>query len=99
MHNPPKPSEKFESHAELIKDEFFVYWKIYDKKLVIEVHAKTKGWLCFGFSPHSGVQRADVFIGWIENGLIHFSVISIGFCLIYLSQFQCCFSSKGWSYS
>jgi hypothetical protein len=75
MHQKPKPSEHFENHVELIKDMFLVYWRNYETKIVIEVHVRTKGWILFGFSVDNGIDRSDVFIGWIKNGLIHFSVI------------------------
>ena len=75
MHKNPKPSEHFENHAALIEDKFLVYWKNYETKIVIEVHVRTKGWVCFGFNANNGIDRSDVFIGWINNGLIHFSVL------------------------
>lgn len=81
MHQKPKPSEHFGNHAELIEDTFLVYWKNYETKIVFEVHVRTKGWICFGFSANNGIERSDVFIGWIQNGFIYFSVFI--FCLLF----------------
>jgi hypothetical protein len=37
---------------------------------------KTNGWIGFGFSPNGGMDRSDIIVGWISNGVPHFTVLA-----------------------
>jgi len=43
--------------------------------LTMEVFARTKGYVGLGFSPHGGMDGADIVIGWVDsNGIAHLKV-------------------------
>ena len=67
--------EKYENYAELEKNIYHLYWNISDDFLIAEIHVKTTGWVGFGLSPDGKVRDSDIFIGWIKDGYVFYSVI------------------------
>lgn len=39
--------------------------------MVWEIHARTRGWLGFGFSSNGGMDGADIVTAWVEDGKLH----------------------------
>jgi hypothetical protein len=42
--------------------------------ITFELHVKTRGYVGFGISPNGKMYPSDVVIGWVKDGVTHFSV-------------------------
>ena len=51
-----------------------VYWQYNDTHITFEVHVDTLGYVGFGLSPNGKMFPADVVVGWVKDGEVHFSV-------------------------
>lgn len=81
----PVPSEDYLLHEVLDNaGEFHVYWKFNTTHITFELHVKTRGYVGFGISPNGKMYPSDVIIGWVKDGVTHFSV----------SIFSCCLYSR-----
>ncbi|XP_041368555.1 DBH-like monooxygenase protein 1 homolog [Gigantopelta aegis] len=73
VHPPPTPSETFPVYAQLdSKGEYFLFWKFNKTHITFETHVKTLGYVGFGISHNGDMYPADVVIGWVDNGKVHF---------------------------
>ncbi|MPC47122.1 DBH-like monooxygenase protein 1 [Portunus trituberculatus] len=45
--------------------------KVLHPEVVWEIHARTRGWLGFGFSSNGGMDGADIVTAWVEDGKLH----------------------------
>nr|XP_039264402.1 DBH-like monooxygenase protein 1 [Styela clava] len=61
-------TEDFSQRASLANGYLKLYWKANKDTITMEVHGKTTGWIGIGFSPHGGMNGADIIVGWIKNG-------------------------------
>uniref|UniRef100_A0A0P4WA35 DOMON domain-containing protein n=1 Tax=Scylla olivacea TaxID=85551 RepID=A0A0P4WA35_SCYOL len=52
---------------------FTVLWTpdLDKQEVVWEIHARTRGWLGFGFSSNGGMGGADIVTAWVEDGKLH----------------------------
>lgn len=44
-----------------------LYWSVVDGNFFAELHARTNGWVMFGFGHQGELNNSDVFVGWIKN--------------------------------
>ncbi|ESO82137.1 hypothetical protein LOTGIDRAFT_135206, partial [Lottia gigantea] len=51
---------------------FELFWKYNNTHITFEAHVKTLGYVGFGLSPHGQMFPADVVIGWVKDGTVHF---------------------------
>jgi hypothetical protein len=59
------PTDIYENNADLAPlGNFRLYWNYTDTQFIAEVHARTLGWVGFGFSPNGGMVPANVFVAW-----------------------------------
>lgn len=71
----PVPSEHFLLHEILDHlGNYHVYWKFNQTHITFEVHVKTRGYVGLGFSPNGKMYPSDVVVGWVKDGVPHFSV-------------------------
>jgi hypothetical protein len=70
------PTGIYTKYIDLMDDGFFrFYWNFTSTDLIGEIHVRTTGWVGFGLSPNGGMDKSDVFIGWIDdNGTSNFTV-------------------------
>ncbi|CAG2223452.1 unnamed protein product [Mytilus edulis] len=78
LHKPyqlaPVPSEHFLLHEILDHlGNYHVYWKFNQTHITFEVHVKTRGYVGLGFSPNGKMYPSDVVVGWVKDGVPHFS--------------------------
>lgn len=70
----PVPSEAYLLHEVLDHDgKFHVFWKFNATHITFELHVKTRGYVGFGISPNGKMYPSDVVIGWVKDGITHFS--------------------------
>ncbi|XP_063420467.1 uncharacterized protein LOC134705676 [Mytilus trossulus] len=70
----PVPLEHFLLHEILDHlGNFHVYWKFNQTHITFEVHVRTRGYVGFGFSPNGKMYPSDVVVGWVKDGVPHFS--------------------------
>lgn len=52
---------------------FTVLWtpNLTKQEVVWEIHARTRGWLGFGFSSNGGMRGADIITAWVRDGQLH----------------------------
>jgi hypothetical protein len=69
------PTQAYDNRLELIKPELYIlYWSVNQTDIVLEIHAKTKGWLSFGLNKNDSKYYSDVIMAWLnEDGSGHFS--------------------------
>lgn len=41
------------------------------QEVVWEIHARTLGWIGFGFSSNGGMAGSDIMTAWVENGQLY----------------------------
>lgn len=70
----PSPTSVFANTYEIEKGSYFIFWNFTQTDILIEVHAKTSGWLGFGISPNGGMDGSDAIVAWIDsNGRANFT--------------------------
>ena len=69
------PTSFYANSKVLVEPDVFVfYWNYTKVDIVGEVHAKTStGWISFGLSPNGGMDGADVFVFFRQNGVANFT--------------------------
>ena len=67
-----KPSEAHELlNHKVVNDKFEFWWQFMDadSSVVFELKCRTQGWCGLGLSPKGDMEGADLFIGWVRNGV------------------------------
>uniref|UniRef100_A0A182WEN8 DOMON domain-containing protein n=1 Tax=Anopheles minimus TaxID=112268 RepID=A0A182WEN8_9DIPT len=59
-------------HAVDLDENYRLLWSISQQDITFEVQARTHGYVGLGFSTDGTIYGADVVIGWVENGQVHF---------------------------
>ncbi|XP_052090829.1 DBH-like monooxygenase protein 1 homolog [Mytilus californianus] len=73
-HLTPIPTERFLLHETLDHlGNYHVFWKFNKTHITFEVHVKTRGYFGFGISPNGKMYPSDVVVGWVKDGVPHFS--------------------------
>jgi len=77
--SPLTPSESYTNTLN-VNDQFalnyVMYWKLLSGgEIQFEVHCKTTGWVGIGWSTGGGMIGADIYIGWVANGVAKMKVI------------------------
>ena len=67
-----KPTKEYDSSKVLVENMLHLYWSVDGDKFIGELHARTNGWVMFGFSPFGEMNNSDVFIGWIHKEKTNF---------------------------
>ena len=47
--------------------DFLISWTPDKDSFIMEMAAKTSGYLAIGFSPNGGMKGSDIFIGWVKD--------------------------------
>lgn len=68
-----QPAEFYVNQVDLIDGIFRLYWNFTGTDIIAEIHCRTQGWVGFGISPTGGMDKSDVVIGWINNGVTNFT--------------------------
>ncbi|XP_076820953.1 DBH-like monooxygenase protein 1 homolog [Clavelina lepadiformis] len=64
------PSENYPHFAVLDSgSKVHLYWKFNDTYITFEVIGQTTGWVGVGISPNGGMASADIYVGWVKNGV------------------------------
>ncbi|KFB49414.1 dopamine beta hydroxylase [Anopheles sinensis] len=61
-------------HAVFLDDDYRLLWSITGQDITFEVQARTKGYIGLGFSKDGTIYGADIVIGWVDQGQVHFQV-------------------------
>uniref|UniRef100_A0A182IQY1 DOMON domain-containing protein n=1 Tax=Anopheles atroparvus TaxID=41427 RepID=A0A182IQY1_ANOAO len=64
-------------HAVFLDDDYRLLWSITGQDITFEVQARTKGYIGLGFSKDGTIYGADVVIGWVDQGQVHFQAQSL----------------------
>ena len=74
------PTAYYNNYIDLaLNGQYRFYWNFTSTDLIGEIHCRTSGWVGFGLSPNGNMDKSDVVIGWISNGVTNFTVIMILF--------------------
>jgi len=69
-----QPSEEFHQSTMLdTNGDYILYWNYNDTHVTFEAHVRTKGWIGLGISSNGNMYPADVVVGWLANGTVHFA--------------------------
>ena len=83
-----EPTEDFPFYEELEVDQRFqLFWRIDGDDIVIEVHAKTFGWVGIGISPDGFMVGSDIIVGGVRGDREQYATVGT------LSVFYIKFSS------
>nr|CAB3263918.1 DBH-like monooxygenase protein 1 homolog [Phallusia mammillata] len=64
------PSENFDHNTILDNNgDVRLWWKFNATYITFELQGKTTGWVGLGFSPGGGMANADIYVGWVANGV------------------------------
>lgn len=70
------PTAYYSNFVDLVdQGQYRFYWNFTSTDIIGEIHCKTSGWVGFGLSPTGNMDKSDVVIGWISNGVTNFTVI------------------------
>lgn len=61
-------------HAVDLDENYRLLWSINNQDITFEVQARTLGYVGLGFSTDGSIYGADIVIGWVDNGQVHFQV-------------------------
>ena len=61
-------------HAVDLDENYRLLWSLSQQDITFEVQARTSGYVGLGFSTDGTIYGADIIIGWVENGQVHFQV-------------------------
>uniref|UniRef100_A0A182KH92 DOMON domain-containing protein n=1 Tax=Anopheles christyi TaxID=43041 RepID=A0A182KH92_9DIPT len=64
-------------HAVDLDENYRLLWSLSQQDITFEVQARTSGYVGLGFSTDGTIYGADIIIGWVENGQVHFQTITI----------------------
>ncbi|XP_071096981.1 uncharacterized protein [Haliotis cracherodii] len=71
--NFPTPTETYSRFAQMdATGNYFLFWWANSTHIQFEAHVKTRGYVGFGISNHGNMYPADVVIGWVKDGKVHF---------------------------
>ncbi|CAL1540452.1 unnamed protein product [Lymnaea stagnalis] len=77
---PAPTSDKKESlsydnftHHEALDENYHLYWNANATHIVFKTRVKTNGYIGFGISPNGGMPGSDIVIGWVKDGVTHWS--------------------------
>ncbi|XP_058831932.1 MOXD1 homolog 2-like [Topomyia yanbarensis] len=59
-------------HAVDLDENYRLLWSINNQDITFEVQARTLGYVGLGFSTDGSIYGADIVIGWVDNGQVHF---------------------------
>uniref|UniRef100_A0A182PWA6 DOMON domain-containing protein n=1 Tax=Anopheles epiroticus TaxID=199890 RepID=A0A182PWA6_9DIPT len=59
-------------HAIFLDDDYRLLWSITGQDITFEVQARTHGYIGLGFSKDGTIYGADMVIGWVDQGQVHF---------------------------
>ncbi|XP_058462666.1 MOXD1 homolog 2-like [Malaya genurostris] len=59
-------------HSVFLDDEYRLLWTISGYDITFEVQARTHGYIGLGFSKDGTIYGADIVIGWVDQGQVHF---------------------------
>ncbi|XP_041782918.1 MOXD1 homolog 2-like [Anopheles merus] len=59
-------------HAVDLDENYRLLWSLSQQDITFEVQARTSGYVGLGFSTDGTIYGADIIIGWVENGQVHF---------------------------
>lgn len=67
-------SENDYTHKTIINEknpsQYVLFWKLIgNDEIQFEIHCKTNGWVGMGISSISGMEGADLVMGWIKDGV------------------------------
>lgn len=62
-------------HSVFLDDDYRLLWSISGYDITFEVQARTHGYIGLGFSKDGTIYGADIVIGWVDQGQVHFQVI------------------------
>lgn len=79
--SPLTPSETYTNTLN-VNDQFalnyVMYWKLLSvTEMQFELHCKTTGWVGIGWSTGGGMIGADIYFGWVANGVAKLKVYII----------------------
>lgn len=67
------PTEHYDDSLTLdTEGNYFMFWNHNITHVTFEVWVKTKGYVGFGLSPNGNMFPADVVVGWVKDGRVHF---------------------------
>uniref|UniRef100_A0A182YLS1 DOMON domain-containing protein n=1 Tax=Anopheles stephensi TaxID=30069 RepID=A0A182YLS1_ANOST len=61
-------------HAIFLDDDYRLLWSITGQDITFEVQVRTHGYVGLGFSKDGTIYGADMVIGWVDQGQVHFQV-------------------------
>uniref|UniRef100_A0A182MXN4 DOMON domain-containing protein n=1 Tax=Anopheles dirus TaxID=7168 RepID=A0A182MXN4_9DIPT len=64
-------------HAVDLDENYRLLWRLSHQDIEFEVQARTQGYVGLGFSTDGTIYGADVIIGWVENGQVHFQLSTV----------------------
>ncbi|XP_052873199.1 MOXD1 homolog 2-like [Anopheles cruzii] len=59
-------------HAIFLDEDYRLLWSITGQDITFEVQARTHGYIGLGFSKDGTIYGADIVIGWVDQGHVHF---------------------------
>ncbi|XP_049295208.1 MOXD1 homolog 2-like [Anopheles funestus] len=59
-------------HAIFLDDDYRLLWSITGQDITFEVQVRTHGYVGLGFSKDGTIYGADMVIGWVDQGQVHF---------------------------
>lgn len=59
-------------HSVFLDDDYRLLWSISGYDITFEVQARTHGYIGLGFSKDGTIYGADIVIGWVHQGQVHF---------------------------
>ncbi|XP_055619095.1 MOXD1 homolog 2-like [Toxorhynchites rutilus septentrionalis] len=59
-------------HSIFLDDDYRLLWSISGFDITFEVQARTHGYIGLGFSKDGTIYGADIVIGWVDQGQVHF---------------------------
>ncbi|XP_062559085.1 MOXD1 homolog 2-like [Armigeres subalbatus] len=59
-------------HSVFLDDDYRLLWSISGYDITFEVQARTHGYIGLGFSKDGTIYGADIVIGWVDQGQVHF---------------------------
>ncbi|XP_055591259.1 uncharacterized protein LOC129743298 [Uranotaenia lowii] len=63
-------------HAVFLDDDYRLLWSISGYDITFEVQARTHGYIGLGFSKDGTIYGADIVIGWVDQGQVHFQEVA-----------------------
>uniref|UniRef100_A0A8D8HAQ7 MOXD1 homolog 2 n=1 Tax=Culex pipiens TaxID=7175 RepID=A0A8D8HAQ7_CULPI len=64
-------------HSVFLDGDYRLLWSISGSDITFEVQVRTHGYIGLGFSKDGTIYGADIVIGWVDVGQVHFQVRDI----------------------